>query len=250
MSQLKRMALSQTAHEIAPGIVYIVNNYVHHVVIDLQASGFKLRNIVPPIPDVETREKIRITPSYCLGPDSLVVTTGDYHGLVGSNRTETGRELFFHLGRAALFELDGRYDIDVIREHAKFTRTSVSWGGGPLFIWDGKFNFDPQQEWFEAEAMDYYRANRWGKLSVAISKDRKYLVLTTSYGLTIAEHAANIIDLGQKWGINIDRAMRFDSTENTFMAIRLGDNLVPVMDIPEPLIVNCFAVERTKTGAK
>jgi hypothetical protein len=95
--------------------------------------------------------------------------------------------------------------------------------------------------------MEYYRTNHWGKLSAAISKDRKYLVLTASYGLTIDQHAANIIDLGRKWGIDIDRAMRFDSTENTYMAIRLGKYLVPVMDIEEPLIVNCFAVEKVRS---
>lgn len=246
LAQLEKIALSQTPYVIAPGVVYIVSDNMHHVVIDLKEAGLVLRNIVPPIPDVETRENVRITPSYCFRPETLVVTTGDYHGLVGSNKTETGRELFFHLGRAALFKLDGEYDIRVIRKHSEFARTDVSWGAGPLFIWDGVYDFNPEQEWFEEEALDYYRTNKWGKLSVAISKDRKYLFLSTSYGKTLRQHANNIIELGQKWGIQVDRAMRFDSTENTYLAIRMGDTMVPVMNIEEPLIVNCFAVEKKK----
>jgi hypothetical protein len=243
LQQLRQAALSQTSYQVAPGIVYIVSDYVHHVVVDLEESGYILRNIVPPIPDLETRETIRITPSYCMRPETLLVTTADYHGLVGSNKTEDGRELFFHLGRAALFQTDGRYDIDVIREHDDFAATTVSWGAGPLFIWDGEYNFNPEQEWFDDESMDYYSTNKWAKLSVAISDDRKYLFLTVSYGITLEEHANNIIDLGQRLGINVDRAMRFDSTESTYMAIRIGEQMVPILNLEEPLIVNCFAVE-------
>jgi hypothetical protein len=241
---LQEVALSQNPYEIAPGIVYIVSDYVHHVVIDLEESGYILRNIIPPIPDVETQESIRITPSYCFRPETLVVTTADYHGLVGSNKTESGRELFFHLGRAALYQLDGQYDIDVIREYDEFARTSVSWGAGPIFIWDGEYDFNPEQEWFDEESLEYYGSNEWAKLSVAVSEDRKYLFLSVSYGLTLEEHANNIIDLGRRWGITVDRAMRFDSTESTYLAIRLGEHLVPVLELEEPLIVNCFAVEK------
>jgi hypothetical protein len=247
---LQQVALSQNPHEIAPGIVYIVSDYVHHVVIDLEESGYVLRNIIPPIPDVETQESIRITPSYCLRPETLVVTTADYHGLVGSNKTETGRELFFHLGRAALYQLAGQYDIDVIREHSEFSRTSVSWGAGPIFIWDGKYDFNPEQEWFDEESLEYYGTNEWAKLSVAVSEDRKYLFLSVSYGLTLEEHANNVIDLGRRWGITVDRAMRFDSTESTYLAIRFGEYLVPVLELEEPLIVNCFAVEKTPAGSR
>ncbi len=244
LALLEEIALSQKPYEIAPGIVYVVNDVVHHVIIDVEEAGFRLRNIVPPTPDEEARENVRITPSYCFRPESLVVTTGDYHGLVGSNKTEEGRELFYHLGRAALYQLDGEYNINVIREKEDYENASISWGGGPLFIWDGKYDFNPEEEWFEPEALDYYGTNKWGKLSVAISEDHKYLFLTVSYDLTIKEHAENIIDLGQKWGIPIDRAMRFDSTENTYIAIRLGDYMVPLLGIDEPLIVNCFAVEQ------
>ncbi len=246
--RLRQVALSQEPYQIAPGIVYITSDAAHHVIIDLEESGYRLRNIVPHIPDEETRETIRITPSYCLTPDSLVVTTADFHGLVGSNKTETGRELFFHLGRAALFEKDGSFDIDVITEHADFAKTSVSWGGGPLFIWDGEYNYNPKDEWFDEESLEYYTTNRWAKLSAAISKDRKYLFITVSYDLTLKEHAENIIDMGQKWGISIDRGLRFDSTESTYLAIRMGDFMMPILNIEEPLIVNCFAVERAGAG--
>jgi hypothetical protein len=174
----------------------------------------------------------------------LVVTDADYHGLNGSNKTETGRDLFFHLGRAALFERDGRFDIDVIRERAEYDRTTVSWGGGPIFLWDGAYNYNPEQEWFEPEDLDYYRDTRWAKVTVALSKDRKYLFITGSYGLTLREHAENIIKLGQRWGIEVDRAMRFDGGESAYLAIRLDDYLVPIFDIEEPLIVNCLAIEQ------
>jgi hypothetical protein len=79
---------------------------------------------------------------------------------------------------------------------------------------------------------------------VALSKDRKYLFITGSYGLTLKEHAENIINLGRKWGIEVDRAMRFDGGESAYFAIRLGDHLVPIFDIEEPLIVNCLAIEQ------
>ncbi|RME76330.1 MAG: hypothetical protein D6784_06110, partial [Chloroflexi bacterium] len=240
LARLKTIALSQEAYAIAPGIVYIVFDGVHHVVVDLQARGFVLRNIVP-----EGERGTLITPSYCLSDKTLVVTDADYHGLNGSNKTETGRDLFFHLGRAALYELNGRYNIGVIRTRAKYDRVSRAWGGGPIFIWDGKYSFNPEQEWFELDDLAYYRDTRWAKMTVAISKDRKYLFLTASYGLTLREHAANIIELGRRWGIPVDRAMRFDGGESTYLAIRLGDHVVPVLNLEEPLIVNCFAIEES-----
>jgi hypothetical protein len=242
--QLREIAYSQKPYKVAPGIVYIVADYIHHVVIDLEASGFRFRNIIPPIPDPETREKIRITPSYCFTEDSLLVTTADYHGLVGSNRTETGRELFFHLGRAAVFERNGKFDLDVITEHAEFAETSISWGGGPIFIWDGEYDFNPKDEWFTEGSLEHYQETSWAKLTVAVSEDRKYLILSSSFGLKLKEHAEGIIKLGQSWGLNVDRAMRFDGSESAYMAIRLADNMVPVLGLKEPLIVNCFAVER------
>lgn len=240
LEQLLEIVRSQETYEIAPGIVYIVYDNVHHVVIDLQESGTILRNIIPNTPERGTL----ITPSYCLSPRSLVVIDADYHGLDGSNKTETGRDLFFHLGRAALFERDGRFDIDVIRERKDYDPVTVSWGGGPIFMWDGRYDFNPEQEWFEPESLDYYRDTRWAKMSVAVSKDRKYLFITSSYGLTLRQHTRNIINLGRQWGIELDRAMRFDGGESTYMALRLGDYLVPIFDLEEPLIVNCLAVER------
>jgi hypothetical protein len=240
LAHLHDIALSQETHQIAPGIVYIVYNNVHHVVIDLKASGYILRNIIP-----DTRERgTLITPSYCLSSKSLVVTTADYHGLNGSNKTETGRDLFFHLGRAALYERNGRFQLGVIRTRAAWDRTSISWGGGPIFMWDGRYDYNPEHEWFDAENLEHYRTTHWSKLTAAISKDRKYLFISSSYGLTLREHAQNIIDLGQKWGIMVDRAMRFDGSESAYMAIRLGDFLVPILELEEPLIVNCFAVEK------
>jgi hypothetical protein len=244
LARLEEIALSQQPYQIAPGIVYIVFDYVQHVVVDVEEAGFTFHNILPPVSNPKVRETIRITPSYCLRSNSLVVTTGDYHGLVGSNKTEAGRELFFHLGRAALFRLDNRFDIDVIRRHAIFAQTSVSWGGGPLFIYDGQYDFNPLQEWFEPEALEHYQTTRWAKLTAAVSQDRKYLFLSSSFDRTLQEHAENIIALGEKWGITIDRAMRFDGSESAYMAIRLGDYMVPVLDIEEPLIVNCLAIER------
>lgn len=244
IKQLQLVALSQQPYQIAPGLVYIVSDYTHHVVVDLEQPGLKLRNIIPPIPNEETREEIRITPSYCMRPESLLVMTADYHGLVGSNKTEEGRELFFHLGRAALFERDGKFDIDVIREHSDFAATSVSWGGGPIFMWDGKYDFNPEQEWFTPENLEHYRTTRWAKLTVTVSEERKYLFISASYGLTLKEHAENIIKLAQNWGIKADRAMRFDGSESAYIAIRMGNFMTPILALPEPLIVNCLAIEQ------
>jgi hypothetical protein len=241
LARLQTIVLSQEPYEIAPGIIYLVFDKVHHVVIDLEESGYILRNIIP-----EAERGTLITPSYCLSPNSLVVIDADYHGLNGSNKTEIGRDLFFHLGRAALFHRNDRFDIDVMRTREEYNPTTISWGGGPLFIWDGVYNYNPKQEWFEEDDLAYYRDTRWAKMTVAVSADRKYLFITASYDLTLEEHAANIIKLGQTWGINIDRAMRFDGGESTYLAIRLGNYLVPVLDIDEPLIVSCLAVERTK----
>jgi len=237
LARLQAIALSQVPYEIAPGIIYIVFDKAHHVVIDLEESGYILRNIIP-----EAERGTLITPSYCLSPDSLVVIDADYHGLNGSNKTETGRDLFFHLGRAALFQRDGRFDIDVMRTREEYDPTTISWGGGPLFIWDGQYNYNPKQEWFEEDNLAYYRDTKWAKMTVAVSADRKYLFITASYDLTLEEHAENIIELGQTWGIDIDRAMRFDGGESTYLAIRLGNYLVPALDIDEPLIVSCLAV--------
>lgn len=245
LAQLQEIARSQQPYQIAPGVIYIVSNHVHHVVVDLQEPGFELRNILPTIPDRETQEKIRITPSFCMRPESLVVTDADYHGLVGSNKTAEGRELFYHLGRAALFLRDNRYDIDVIADYPVYADATASWGGGPIFIYDGEYDFNPEEEWFEPDVLEYYRTAQFGKMTVAISLDRKYLFLTASYGITLEQHAENIIDLGKKWGIEIDRAMRFDGTENAYMAIRLGNHLVPILNTEEPLIVNCLAIEKT-----
>ncbi len=239
LARLQTIVLSQKSYEIAPGIVYIVFNNVHHIVIDLEQSGYTLRNIIP-----NAQRGTLITPSYCLSPQSLVVINADYHGLNGSNKTETGRDLFFHLGRAALFQRDGRFDLGVIRERKNYDRATISWGGGPLFIWNGQYNFNPEQEWFTPDNLEYYRTTHWAKISAALSKDRKYLFLTASYGLTLQEHAENIMALGETWGVTIDRAMRFDGGESAYMAIRLGNYLIPLLNLPEPLIVNCLAVER------
>ena len=239
LSRLRSIVLSQATYRIAPGIFYIVFDNVHHVVIDLEESGYQLRNIIPETNDRETL----ITPSFCYTPDSLVVLDADYHGLNGSNKTETGRDLFFHLGRAELFQMDGRFDLDVIRERERYDHTTISWGGGPIFMWDGKYDYNPEQEWFDEENLEHYRTTRWAKLSVAVSKDRKYLFLSMSYGLLLDEHAENIINLGRTWGIEVDRAMRFDGSENAYMAIRIDNHMVPILNLEEPLIANCFAVE-------
>lgn len=242
LAQLREIVQSQAAYELAPGIVYIVFNNVHHIVIDLQESGFKLRNIIPNGSERGTL----ITPSYCISPKSIVVTTADYHGLNGSNKTDTGQDLFFHLGRAALYQRNGRFNIDVIRGRPAYERTSISWGGGPIFMWNGRYDFNPEQEWFDEENLKHYRTTLWTKLSAAISKDRKYLFISSSYGLRLKQHAQNLIDLGQTWGINVDRAMRFDGSESAYMAIRLGNYMVPILKLEEPLIVNCFAVEQAE----
>lgn len=249
IAQLQEIARSQQSYEITSGIVYTVFENVHHVVVDLKESGFTLRNIIPPIPDLATQEKIRITPSFCMRPDSLVITDADYHGLVGSNKTEMGRELFFHLGRAALFLRqtnfnENRYNIDVMTQYKDFEKAIVSWGGGPIFIFNGRYDFNPKEEWFEQSRLDRYTGTNLPKMTVAISRDRKYLFLSASNGFTLEEHAANIIKLGQRWGIIISRAMRFDGNESAYMAIRMGDYMVPVLDLKEPLIVNCFAIEK------
>jgi hypothetical protein len=241
LSRLRTIALSQQPYEIAPGVVYIVFDKVHHVVVDLEGSGYILRNIIP-----EAERGTLITPSYCHSPNSLVVVDADYHGLNGSNKTETGRDLFFHLGRAALFERDGQFDLDVMRTREEYDPTTLSWGGGPIFIWDGEYNYNPKDEWFEEDILEYYRDTTWSKMTVALSKDRKYLFITASYDLTLEEHANNIIKLGKTWGIDVDKAMRFDGGESTYLAIRLGNYLVPVLNIDEPLIVNCLAIEKAE----
>ena len=125
----------------------------------------------------------------------------------------------------------------------------IALSSSPIFLWDGEYNYNPEQEWFDEESLEYYTTNEWAKLSVAISEDRKYLFISVSYGLTLEEHADNLIDLGRRWGITVDRAMRFDSTESTYLAIRMGEYLVPVLELEEPLIVNCFAVEQSPAGS-
>ncbi|HXV42546.1 MAG TPA: hypothetical protein VEC96_05755 [Anaerolineae bacterium] len=242
LARLREIALSQETYELAPGIVYIVFHNVHHIVIDLKESGYVLRNIIPN----NSKRGTLITPSYCLSPKSLVVTTADYHGLNGSNKTETGRDLFFHLGRAALYQRNGRFNIDVIRGRPAWERTNISWGGGPIFMWQGRYNYNPEEEWFDEENLKHYRTTLWTKLTAAISKERKYLFISASYGLTLKEHAQNLIDLGQRWGIKVDRAMRFDGSESGYIAIRLGDTMVPILNLEEPMIVNCFAIERAE----
>lgn len=243
LAQLRDIVLSQQSYEIAPGLVYIQYDEAHHIVIDLEVSSLQLRNIIPPINTPEERETVRITPSYCFTPDSLVVVTADYHGLNGSNKTETGRDIFFHLGRAELFQIEGKYDLDVLTTPEDYSQTSIAWGGGPIFMWDGQYDYNPKNEWFSEDALQHYESTLWAKNTVAISKDRKYLFLTISYDKTLAEHAENIISLGQQWGIPVDRAMRFDGSESAYMAIRMGDSMVPLLNFEEPLIVNCFAVE-------
>ena len=87
-------------------------------------------------------------------------------------------------------------------------------------------------------------AIRFGPKSlVALTDDRKYLFLTISYNISLEAHAQNIIDLGRAWGLNVDRAMRFDGGESAYMAFRMGDKMVPILDLEEPLIVNCLTVE-------
>lgn len=239
MQQLWDAAWSQRAYQIAPGIVYLVYDRVHHVVVDLQEAGIVLQNKVP----LRGERGTLFTPSCCVAPDALVITDADYHGLDGSNKAD-GREVFFHQGRAALFVRDGRYDIGVIRTREEFEPVTTSWGGGPIFVWDGKYNFNPFDEWFHPQVLEYYRTSTWAKMTAAVSEDRKYLVLSSSYGLTIAEHAANIIELGRLWGIQIDRALRFDGAESTYLGLRIGPHFVSVLDMQEPKIVNCLVIRR------
>jgi hypothetical protein len=239
MQQLRAAAWSQRTYQIAPGVVYFVYDRVHHVVVDLEEPGIVLQNIVPQRGERGTL----FTPSCCVAPDALVITDADYHGLDGSNKAD-GREVFFHQGRAALFMRDSRYDIGVIRTREEYEPVTTSWGGGPIFIWDGEYNFNPFDEWFHPEVLEYYRTSRWAKMTAAVSEDRKYLVLSVSYGLTIAEHAENVIALGRLWGIKIDRALRFDGAESAYLGLRLGPHFVSVLDIPEPKIVNCLVIRR------
>ncbi|MDM8526897.1 hypothetical protein QUF58_01690 [Anaerolineales bacterium HSG24] len=243
LALLQEIVLSQRAYSLTPGVVYIMFDEAHHVVVDLEQTGYRLRNIIPPFLDERRREDVRITPSYCLTPDSLMVLTADYHGLNGSNKTETGREVFFHQGRAELFQRKGQFDLDVLTKEADFSETSISWGGGPIFMWDGRYNYNPKQEWFTPAALTHYKMTRWAKVSAAISKDRKYLFLSISYDKSLFQHTHNIIGLGRRWGIKVDRAMRFDGSESAYMALRLGDYMVPLLHLEEPIIVNCLAIE-------
>ncbi len=240
LARLRAIALSQETYEVAPGIVYIVHKNVHHVVIDLAASDFTLRNVLPTTVERGTL----IPPSYCYTPNSLIVMDADYHGLNGSNKLETGEVPFHHQGRAALFDLNGRFDLDIIRDPELLNQTNISWGSGPIFMWDGAYNYNPFQEWFEEEALEYYRTTRWAKATIAITENRQHLFLSVSYGQTMESHANNIIELGQKWGLKPDRAMRFDGGESAYLSIRIGDKMVPLLELEEPLIVNCFVVER------
>jgi hypothetical protein len=237
--QLRSAAQSQRAYEIAPGVVYFVHDRTHHVVVDLQEPGIVLQNIVPQ----HGERGMLFTPSCCVAPDALVITDADYHGLDGSNKAD-GREYFFHLGRAALFVRDGQYDIGVIRTKEEFEPVTTSWGGGPIFVWDGEYNFNPFDEWFHPKALEYYRTSPWAKMTASVSEDRKYLVLSASYGLTLEEHAENIIELGRLWGIKIDRALRFDGAESTYLGLRLKSRFISVFDIPEPKIVNCLVIRQ------
>lgn len=239
IQQLWDAAWSQRAYPIAPGVVYFVYNSVHHVVVDLQEPGIVLQNILP----WRGERGTLFTPSCCVAPDVLVITDADYHGLDGSNKAD-GREYYFHQGRAALFVRDHRYDIGVIRTREEYAPVTTSWGGGPIFIWNGAYNFNPFNEWFQPKVLEYYRTSRWAKMTAAVSEDRKYLVLSASYGLTLEEHAENIIALGRRWGIKIDRALRFDGAESAYLGLRIGPHFVSVLDMQEPKIVNCLVIRR------
>jgi hypothetical protein len=238
LSLLQTLVTSSQAYEISPGIVYIVDHNTHHIVIDLEEPGNRFRNVLSD----GDRDRL-INPSFCMSQSSLVITNADYHGLNGSNKTETGREVFFHPGWSALFKLDNRFDIDVLDEES-YERTDISWGGGPIFIWDGVYHFNPKYEWFTPESLTWYETSQRSVPSAALSTDRKYLVLTVSTGLTLKQHAEQIIRFGEGWGIEIEKAIRYDGDSSAYLAIRLGEKVVPVLRSTEPTIANCFAVEK------
>lgn len=238
LSLLQTVVTSTQAYVIAPGVVYIVDNNTHHVVIDLEETGYRFRNIIP-----DGDRDTLITPSYCVSQASLVITDADYYGLNGSNKTETGREVFFHPGWSALFALNNRFDIDVLDKEI-YELAEISWGGGPIFIWDGMYQFNPKYEWFTPGNLNAYETSALSAISAALSRDRKYLILTVSSGLTLKQHAEQVISFGQRWGIEIEKAIRFDGDSSAYLAIRLGEKLVPVLRSREPKIANCFAVEK------
>lgn len=238
LSLLQTIVASGQAYEISPGIVYIVDHNTHHVVIDLEEPGYRFRNVIP----YGGRDRL-ITPSFCMSQASLIITDADYYGLNGSNKTEIGRKVFFHPGWAALFKLNNRFDIDVLDQES-YERTDISWGGGPIFIWDGVYQFNPKYEWFTPESLTWYETTQRSTISAALSRNRKYLMLTVSSALTLKQHAEQIIRFGEGWGIKIEKAMRFDGDSSAYLAIRLKDKLVPVLRSREPRIANCFAVEK------
>ncbi|MBN1311912.1 MAG: hypothetical protein JXB30_10875 [Anaerolineae bacterium] len=238
LSLLQTLVTSSQAYEISPGIVYIVDHNTHHIVIDLEEPGYRFRNVISD----GNRDRL-ITPSFCMSRSSLVITNADYHGLNGSNKTEAGREVFFHPGWSALFKLDNRFDIDVLDEES-YERTEISWGGGPIFIWDGVYHFNPKYEWFTPESLTWYETSQRSVPSAALSTDRKYLMLTVSTGLTLEQHAEQLIHFGERWGIEIEKAIRFDGDSSAYLAMRLGEKVVPVLRSTEPTIANCLAVEK------
>ncbi|MBN1311611.1 MAG: hypothetical protein JXB30_09340 [Anaerolineae bacterium] len=238
LSLLQTIVASSQAYEISPGIVYIVDHNTHHIVIDLEEPGYRFRNVI----SEGDRERL-ITPSFCVSQSSLVITNADYYGLHGSNKTETGREVFFHPGWAALFKLNNRFDIDVLDQES-YERAEISWGGGPIFIWDGVYHFNPKYEWFTVESLTWYETTQRPTISAALSRDRKYLMLTVSTGLTLKQHAEQAILFGEGWGIEIEKAIRFDGDSSVYLAIRLGEKVVPLLYSREPTIANCFAVEK------
>jgi hypothetical protein len=240
LSLLHSLVTSSEAYEIAPGIVYIVDHNTHHIVIDLEEPGYRFRNIVS-----EGDREGLITPSFCVSQSSLVITNADYYGLHGSNKTETGQEVFFHPGWAALFRLDNRFDIDVL-DQERYDRADISWGGGPIFIWDGAYHFNPKYEWFTPESLIWYETTQKPTISAALSRNRKYLVLTVSDGLTLKQHAEQVIAFSKGWGIEIEKAIRFDGDSSVYLAIRLGEKVVPVLRSVEPTIANCLAIEKEK----
>jgi hypothetical protein len=238
LSLLRTIAASGQTYEVSSGIVYIVDNNTHHIVLDLEEPGYKFRNIV----SGGTREEL-IVPSFCMSQTSLIITDADYYGLNGSNKTETGRAVFFHPAWSALYKIDNRFDIDVLSEET-YGLTEISWGGGPIFIWNGAYQYNPKFEWFTPENLIYYETTQQSAISAALSRNRKYLILTVSYGLTLKQHAEQIISLGARWGIEVEKAIRFDGGSSTYLAVRLNDKVVPVLGLQEPKIANCFVVER------